>query len=128
MNNIPTELKYTRTHEWVRQEADGNYTVGITDHAQHLLGDIVYVELPELHRAVEAGAEISVVESVKAAADVYSPLSGEVIAINEQLNSDPQLVNNSAYQEGWLFKLKASDSNAKDLLDAKTYEEHIGLS
>ena len=126
MNHIPTELKYTRTHEWVRQEADGTYTVGITDHAQHLLGDIVYVELPEIHRAAEAGAEISVVESVKAAADVYSPLSGEVIAVNEKLNAEPQLVNSSPYQEGWLFKLKASDMSVKDLLDAKVYEDHIG--
>ncbi len=128
MNNIPTELKYTRTHEWVRQEADGTYTIGITDHAQHLLGDIVYVELPEIHRATEAGVEISVVESVKAAADVYSPLSGEVVAINEKLNDEPQLINSSPYGEGWLFKLKVSDSSLNDLLDAKIYEEHIGSS
>lgn len=126
MNNIPPELKYTRTHEWVKEEADGTYTVGITDHAQHLLGDIVYVELPEIHRAVEAGNEITVVESVKAAADVYSPLSGEVIAINEQLNTEPQLVNSSPYEDGWLFKLKISDASVKDLLDAKTYEEQVG--
>jgi glycine cleavage system H protein len=126
MSNIPTELKYTRTHEWVRQEADGTYTVGITDHAQHLLGDIVYVELPEMGRKVETGNEVTVVESVKAAADVYSPLSGEVVAINEQLNADPQLVNSSPYESGWLFRLKSSDVNTNDLLDAKAYEGHTG--
>lgn len=126
MNDIPTELKYTRTHEWVRQETDGTYTVGITFHAQHLLGDIVYVELPEMDRQVEAGNEISVVESVKAAADVYSPLAGVVIAVNEQLNAEPQLINSSPYEQGWLFRLKANDENIKALMDAKAYEEQIG--
>ena len=125
MNNIPDKLKYTRTHEWVKEETDGTYTIGITDHAQQLLGDIVYVELPEIHRTVEAGNEISVVESVKAAADVYSPLSGEVIAVNEQLNVEPQLINSSPYESGWLFKIKAS-GEVRDLLDAKMYEEHVG--
>lgn len=125
MTKIPTELKYTRTHEWVKQEADGTYTIGITDHAQHLLGDIVYVELPEISRQAEAGHEISVVESVKAAADVYSPLTGEVIAVNDKLVSEPQLVNSSPYEDGWLFKLKSSDANTNDFLDAKIYEEHV---
>lgn len=124
MTKIPTELKYTRTHEWVKQESDGTYTVGITDHAQHLLGDVVYVELPEISRQAQAGHEISVVESVKAAADVYSPLNGEVIAVNDKLTSEPQLVNSSPYEDGWLFKLK-SDANTDDLLDAEVYEKQI---
>lgn len=126
MSQIPTELHYTTTHEWIRVESDGHYTVGITDHAQHLLGDVVYVELPALGRKIEAGHEISVIESVKAAADVYSPLSGEVIAVNEQLNTNPQLVNQSPYTEGWLVKLKANDVHVSHWLDAKTYEAQIG--
>jgi glycine cleavage system H protein len=125
MTNVPNELQYTRSHEWVRSETNGTYTVGITDHAQHLLGDIVYVELPEVGRKVEAGSEISVVESVKAAADVYSPLSGEVIEVNEQLVAEPQLVNTSPYGEGWLFKLQITDHAEENLLDAETYKTHI---
>lgn len=125
MNDIPNELKYTRSHEWVREEADGTFTVGVTDHAQHLLGDIVFIELPEVSRTVEGGSEVAVIESVKAAADVYSPLSGEVTEVNEQLNSNPSLVNSSPYGEGWLFKLKASDG-VQGLLDAKGYEDQLG--
>lgn len=125
MTKIPAELKYTRTHEWVKQEADGTYTIGITDHAQHLLGDIVYVELPEIFRQAKVGHEISVVESVKAAADVYSPLNGEVVAVNDKLVNEPQLVNTSPYEDGWLFKLNSSDANLNDLFDAKVYEEHV---
>lgn len=125
MTKIPAELKYTRTHEWVKQEADGTYTIGITDHAQHLLGDIVYVELPEISRQAKVGHEISVVESVKAAADVYSPLNGEVVAVNDKLVNEPQLVNTSPYEDGWLFKLNSSDANLNDLFDAKVYEEHV---
>lgn len=125
MSQIPDELKYTRTHEWVRKETDGTYTIGITDHAQQLLGDIVYVELPEVTHMAEAGKEISVVESVKAAADVYSPLPGEVVSVNEQLSADPQLVNAQPYGEGWLFKLRSSGHHIEDLLDAKSYKAHI---
>lgn len=124
MSNIPAELKYTRTHEWVREEEPGVCVVGITDHAQHLLGDIVYVELPEISRQAEIGNEISVIESVKAAADVYSPLSGEVIAVNERLTDEPQLINSSPYQDGWLFKIKLTENNA-DLLDAEIYKKHV---
>lgn len=126
MSQIPTELHYTTTHEWIRVEPEGHYTIGITDHAQHLLGDVVYVELPAVGRKVEMGQEISVIESVKAAADVYSPLSGEVIAINEQLNTHPQWVNQTPYTEGWLVKLKANDVRVSDWLDAKTYEVQLG--
>jgi glycine cleavage system H protein len=125
MSQILDELKYTRTHEWVRKEADGTYTIGITDHAQQLLGDIVYVELPEVAHMAEMGQEISVVESVKAAADVYSPLPGEVVAVNEQLSTEPQLVNAQPYGEGWLFKLRSSGHHIEDLLDAKSYKAHI---
>jgi glycine cleavage system H protein len=122
MSEIPETLKYTPTHEWVKEEEDGCFTVGITDHAQHLLGDIVYVELPELAQKVEVGQEVTVVESVKAAADVYSPLSGEVIAVNEQLNTEPNLVNSSPYDGGWLFRVKASNADMQGFLDAKAYE------
>lgn len=125
MSQILDELKYTRTHEWVRKEADGTYTIGITDHAQQLLGDIVYIELPEVAHMAEMGQEISVVESVKAAADVYSPLPGEVVAVNEQLSTEPQLVNAQPYGEGWLFKLRSSGHHIEDLLDAKSYKAHI---
>ena len=125
MSDIPNALQYTRSHEWVREESNETYAVGITDHAQHLLGDIVYVDLPDVARKVEAGTEISVVESVKAAADVYSPLSGEVVEVNERLLAEPQLVNTSPYGDGWLFKLKLTDKSMQGLLDAQAYQAHI---
>jgi glycine cleavage system H protein len=124
MSHIPTELRYTTTHEWVKEESNGTFTVGITDYAQNLLGDVVYIELPEVSRAATAGNEIAVIESVKAAADVYSPLSGEIIARNERLSAEPQLVNASPYEEGWLFQIKSSDA-IKDLLDAEAYQAHV---
>jgi glycine cleavage system H protein len=126
MSNIPSELKYASSHEWVRAEGDGVYTVGITEHAQELLGDMVFVELPEVGDEVDAGEDCAVAESVKAASDIYAPISGEVVAINEDLEDSPENVNNDAYGDGWLFKVKASDeSELANLLDAEGYENAI---
>ena len=102
MSNIPAELKYIASHEWLRLEDDGTITVGITDHAQDLLGDVVFVELPDVGDIIAVDDEISVVESVKAASDVYAPISGEVVAINEALEDDPEIINSDPYGEGWL--------------------------
>jgi len=121
--NVPSELKYTRTHEWVRLEADGTVTVGITDHAQERLGDMVFVELPDVGRKLAAGAECAVVESVKAAADVYAPVSGEVVAANAAVRDRPQTINEDAYA-AWLFRLKPSAAaELGSLLDARAYSE-----
>ena len=126
MSNIPSELKYASSHEWVRTEGDGVYTVGITEHAQELLGDMVFVELPEVGDEVDAGEDCAVAESVKAASDIYAPITGEVVAINEDLEDSPENVNNDAYGDGWLFKVKASDeSELENLLDAEGYENAI---
>ncbi|NHB96764.1 glycine cleavage system protein GcvH [Photorhabdus stackebrandtii] len=123
MSNVPTELKYAESHEWVRAEGNGEYTVGITEHAQELLGDMVFVDLPEVGDEINFGDECAVVESVKAASDIYAPLSGEVIAVNEALNDAPELVNSEPYNEGWLFRIKASDeSEFANLLDAAGYQ------
>ncbi len=122
MSEIPSDLKYLESHEWVRLEGDGLVRVGITDHAQELLGDLVYVELPEVGDEVEAAAAHAVVESVKAASDVYSPVSGEVVAANEALADSPEMVNESPYDDGWLFVVKPSDTSALDaMLDAEAY-------
>jgi glycine cleavage system H protein len=120
MSHIPADLKYTKTHEWARLNPDGSVTVGITDHAQEQLGDMVFVELPELERVVTAGEECAVVESVKAASDVYSPLAGEVVAVNEALTEKPELVNQDPYGEGWLFQLQPGEA-LDGLLDAAAY-------
>lgn len=123
MSNIPSELKYAPSHEWVRNEGDGTYTVGISEHAQELLGDMVFVELPEVGDVVDAGEDCAVAESVKAASDIYAPISGEVVAINEELEDAPETVNNDAYGDGWLFRIKASDESEVDnLLDAEGYK------
>lgn len=122
MSNIPNELRYAESHEWVRVEADGTAVVGITDPAQDALGDLVYVELPEVGANLSAGDEAGVVESVKAASDIYAPVAGEVIAVNEALNDSPETVNSDPYGEGWLFKLKLTDASDVDgLLDAAAY-------
>lgn len=122
MSTIPAELRYASSHEWVREESDGTLTVGITDHAQDLLGDVVFVELPEVGRVVSAGEECAVVESVKAASDIYAPVSGEVIAINDSLDEAPEGVNGDPYGEAWFFRIKPSDSSELDkLLDAEAY-------
>lgn len=121
MSNIPADLRYAASHEWVRLEADGSVTVGISDHAQEALGDVVYVELPEVGASLNAGQEAGVVESVKAASDIYAPISGEVIAVNEALTDSPEQVNSDPYAS-WFFKLQPSDSaELNKLLDAAAY-------
>ncbi len=120
MSNLPQELKYSKSHEWVREEADGTVTIGITDHAQGLLGDMVFVELPELDRELGVEEECAVVESVKAASDVYSPVAGSVAEVNSAVEDSPELVNQDPYGDGWLFKLK-DVSGMEDLLDADAY-------
>lgn len=122
MSNVPSELKYAASHEWVRSEGNGVYTVGITEHAQELLGDMVFVDLPEVGRVVAAGEDCAVAESVKAASDIYSPISGEVIAVNSELESSPELVNSAPYGDGFLFQIKASDeTEIASLLSADAY-------
>lgn len=126
MSNIPSELKYATSHEWVRKEGDGTYTVGISEHAQELLGDMVFVDLPDVGDEVDAGEDCAVAESVKAASDIYAPITGEVVAINEELEDAPEQVNADSYGDGWLFRIKASDESELDnLLDAEGYENSI---
>jgi glycine cleavage system H protein len=123
--SIPADLKYTPTHEWVRVEADGTLTVGITHHAQDLLGDMVFVETPAVGRALAKGEECAVVESVKAASDVYAPVAGEVVATNGDVESSPEAINQDAYA-AWMFKLKPADAGAVDeLLDAAAYQKLV---
>lgn len=124
MSETPGDLKYAPTHEWARDEGDGTVTVGITQHAQDSLGDVVYVELPEIGTVLVAGDDAGVVESVKAASDIYAPVSGEVIAINEILENAPETINDSPYDDGWFFRLKMSDPDElEDLLDADSYQD-----
>lgn len=124
--NIPANLKYTKSHEWVRVEGD-TAIVGITDHAQQELTDIVHVELPKLDTEIAAGAACAVVESVKAASDIYSPVSGEIVAVNDQLTSQPELLNRDPYGQGWIFKVKLRDpAEVDELLSANEYAAHIG--
>lgn len=124
MSSFPDDLKYAATHEWVRIEEDGTVTVGISDHAQELLGDIVFIELPKEGAVVTAKQEISVVESVKAASDIYAPVSGEIIAINEDLIDAPETVNSSPYGDGWFCRiLPSNESELEELLDANAYAE-----
>ncbi|CAI8166072.1 MAG: Glycine cleavage system H protein [Pseudidiomarina mangrovi] len=126
MSNIPKELKYASTHEWLRNEGDVIYTVGITEHAQDLLGDMVFVELPEVGANVAAGDDVAVAESVKAASDIYAPIAGEIVAINDELEDAPETVNSDPYGDGWLFKIKADDVSEVDaLLDAAGYQAVI---
>ena len=123
MSEFPAELKYANSHEWARLESDGIVIVGITDHAQDALGDIVFIELPESGADVDAGAEIAVVESVKAASDIYSPVSGEVVEVNSALEDEPELVNSSPYEDGWLFTVRVNPSDDfSNLLDAEGYQ------
>lgn len=124
MSHIPNELQYTQTHEWVRKE-DDMLTVGITDHAQTMLGDLVYVELPEAETNLEEGQECAVVESVKAAADIYSPISGEVIEINIAVIENPHLINQDPYGNGWLFRIKPFEKTEVGLLNAADYTKVV---
>ena len=124
MSDIPADLKYIASHEWVRVEGDGTVTVGVTDHAQDALGDVVYVELPEVDVVLAAGDEAGFVESVKAASDIYTPLSGTVIAVNSTLEDAPEQVNSDPYGEGWFFKLRLADAGELgELLDADGYAD-----
>lgn len=124
MSDIPSDLKYVASHEWIRDEGDGVVTIGVTDHAQDLLGDVVFVELPEVGSEFASGDDIGVVESVKAASDVYAPLSGEIVAINEDLEDSPELVNSDPYGDGWFIQLRLSDTTElEQLLDAEGYAE-----
>lgn len=125
MSEVPSELKYTSSHEWLRTEDDGLITVGISDHAQALLGDLVFVELPEAGTEFVAGDECCVVESVKAASDVYMPISGEIIEVNETLADEPEMINSSPYDSGWLFKVKPSANELDDLMDSDAYLAEI---
>ncbi len=125
MSEIPTELRYLSSHEWVRVE-DGVATIGITDHAQHAMGDLVFVEVPEIGTELAAGDEAGVVESVKAASDIYTPVAGEVIEVNERLEGEPELVNSDPYGEGWMFKIQMGDESELDnTLTADEYQEQL---
>lgn len=126
MSEVRSELKYLASHEWARLEEDGTVTVGISDNAQSSLGDVVYVEAPEVGSEVSAGDQAGVVESVKAASDIYSPVSGEVIAVNELLEDEPETVNRSPYDDGWFFKVRPSNiDELDDALDADAYSDAI---
>src|SRR5690554_3292969 len=126
MSNVPTELKYAASHEWIRDEGNGIYTVGISEHAQELLGDMVFVDLPDVGDNVSAVDDVAVAESVKAASDIYAPIAGEIVAVNEELEDSPETVNNDPFGDGWLFKIKAEDPSELDgLLDAEGYQAVI---
>ena len=126
MSEIRAELKYSESHEWIRLEADGSVLIGITDYAQQALGDIVFVELPDKGEYLDLGAEIAIVESVKAASDIYAPISGEVLELNEDLSAEPSLINDSPYDLGWLLRLRPKDlESLKDLMDEHQYEDHF---
>jgi len=122
MSNVPGDLKYLQSHEWLRDTDDGTVTIGITDHAQELLGDLVFVDLPEVGQEVEAGGECTVLESVKAASDVYSPVSGEIVEINEALSDAPETINDDPYGKGWICRIKLANNNdLGSMLNADAY-------
>lgn len=126
MSDIPGELRYSKSHEWVRINDDGSVTVGITEHAQELMGDMVYVELPENGASLNQGDDCAVVESVKAASDVYAPIGGEVVAVNDALADTPETINGDPYGDGWIFRMNPADSGELDgLMDANAYEELV---
>ena len=126
MSECPAELKYASSHEWTRLESDGSVVVGITDHAQDALGDVVYIELPEVGAHIDAGSEVAVIESVKAASDIYSPVTGDVTEINPILEDEPESVNSSPYGDGWLFRVMPTDvSSMGDLMDAEAYAASV---
>tara|TARA_R110002096_G_scaffold64920_3_gene158058 strand:- start:48307 stop:48702 length:396 start_codon:yes stop_codon:yes gene_type:complete len=126
MSELPGDLLYTRDHEWLRREDDGSVTIGITDHAQGALGDLVYVELPEVGQQVDEAGEMAVVESVKAASDVYAPISGEILQVNEDLADDPEKINTAPYDDGWIVRMQPSDGvDEGALLAPDDYQEFI---
>ncbi|MGO2007717.1 glycine cleavage system protein GcvH [Vreelandella alkaliphila] len=122
MSNLPANLRYAESHEWVLDHQDGTVTIGITDHAQEALGDVVFVELPEVGQALNKGQEFGVIESVKAASDLYSPVNGEVIEVNEALEDSPETVNEAPYEGGWIMKVRLTDTALDGLLDADAYQ------
>ncbi|BCB08019.1 glycine cleavage system protein GcvH [Vreelandella alkaliphila] len=122
MSNLPANLRYAASHEWVLDHQDGTVTIGITDHAQEALGDVVFVELPEVGQALNKGQEFGVIESVKAASDLYSPVNGEVIEVNEALEDSPETVNEAPYEGGWIMKVRLTDTALEGLLDADAYQ------
>ncbi|PRY65671.1 glycine cleavage system H protein [Vreelandella songnenensis] len=122
MSNLPSNLRYAKSHEWVLDHQDGTVSVGITDHAQEALGDVVFVELPEVGQTLTQGEEFGVIESVKAASDLYSPVTGEVIEVNEALEDAPETVNEAPYEGGWIMKVRLDDKNLDALLDADAYQ------
>jgi glycine cleavage system H protein len=127
MSNIPAELRYAKSHEWLKQESDGNVTLGITDYAQNSLGDITYVQLPKVGATFKPGDTFGVVESVKAASDLYAPIGGTVVAVNSALDAAPETVNSAPYGDGWMLKLKPADSaSVAALLDATAYGKLVG--
>jgi glycine cleavage system H protein len=123
MSELPGDLRYTSEHEWLRKEEDGSVTIGITDHAQSALGDLVFVELPDIGQELEAGGEMAVVESVKAASDVYAPVSGTVLEVNNALADDPEKINADPYGEGWIVRMQPSDADMGDTMDPDGYQE-----
>ncbi len=126
MSEVPTDLRYTSSHEWVRLEEDGTVTIGITDHAQDALGDLVFIELPEVGADMAQGDACCVVESVKAASDIYMPITGEVLDTNQALVDEPEIINNSAYDDGWIFKVQPDDvDDIEQLMDASSYEAEL---
>jgi len=125
MSEIPSDLRYTKSHEWVRTLPDGSVEIGITDHAQAALGDLVFVEVPDAGRVLSAGDACAVVESVKAASDVYSPLNGEVLAGNDQLATQPELINSDPYGQGWIMRLKPAAGAAGGLMDSSAYAAEL---
>lgn len=126
MSEIPSDLRYTKSHEWIRVMEDGHLEIGISDHAQEMLGDMVFVDLPEVGSTLGAGDDCAVVESVKAASDVYAPVSGEVVEVNDTLGDSPESVNTDPYGDGWLFRMRPEDENElDDLLDAEAYAEVV---
>ncbi len=126
MGDMPSDLNYAESHEWLRLESDGTAVIGISDHAQDALGDVVYVELPDIGAQIDAGAEVAVVESVKAASDIYSPVTGEILMINEALEDQPDLVNSSPYADGWLFCVRLDNpEELNSMLDADAYQSVV---
>ena len=123
MSELPGDLRYTSEHEWLRKEQDGSVTIGITDHAQSALGDLVYVELPEVGQEMESGAEMAVVESVKAASDVYAPIAGTVLEVNAALADEPEKINADPYGDGWIVRMQPDDDNLGETLDPDEYQE-----
>ena len=123
MSELPGDLLYTNDHEWLRRESDGSVTLGITDHATSALGDLVYVELPEVGQDIDAGGEMAVVESVKAASDVYAPVAGSVVAVNDDLSDDPEKINADPYGDGWIVRMKIGDFDESELMSPDAYQE-----